>query len=399
TEALNIIGLIALIFPIFQIVSFQLRLITAPASPTLVQGAAGGLAFAEGQTPPDIYYMILDAYTRDDVLEEVFEYDNTPFLESLEEQGFYVAYCSLSNYAQTELSLASSLNFNHLEALDERLAPGSANRSPLWPLINQSAVRTILEDLGYSTVAFETGYYWTQLDDADYYLTQNSSALEVMEAVGGVNSFEVMLLNTTGALAVTDGISKLPDLVTETINYPNQKIRERLLYNFDRLDTIAPEIESPKFVFAHIVAPHEPFVFGPQGENIALEGRDSDADYVPAYRDQLNYVNIRTLEIVENILSQSRTPPIIIIQGDHGAGPVRNEERMAILNAIYLPGGSEGLYQNISPVNTFRVIFNRFFGGDYDLVEDASYYSIYDVPYQFTEISDTRLDCGEPSSP
>jgi hypothetical protein len=394
TEALNIIGLVALVFPVFQIVTFQLRLSSTTASPTDASPASRALAIYDGQELPDIYYIILDAYTRDDVLENVFEYDNTPFLESLEEMGFYIGYCSLSNYAQTELSLASSLNFNHLEALDNRLTPNTSDRSPLWRLINNSAVRTTLEGLGYSTVAFETGYYWTQLDDADYYLTQNSSALEVMEAVGGVNGFEVMLLNTTGALAVTDGISKLPELVTESINYPNQKIRDRLLYNFDKLDTISPEIEGPKFVFAHIVAPHEPFVFGPQGENVALEGRDDEDDYIPAYRDQLNYVNIRTLDIVKNILRESNTPPIIIIQGDHGAGPVTNEERMAILNAIHLPGGDEGLYSNISPVNNFRVIFNRFFGGELEMAEDASYYSIYDDPYNFTEVFDTRVECS-----
>ena len=394
TEAMNIIGLVALLIPVIQIVSFQIRLSTNDS--TVAGGAADNqLGLAEGQQPPDIYYIILDAYNRDDVLLDFFNYDNSPFLESLEEMGFYVAYCSQSNYSQTELSLASSLNFNYLEALDNRVVPDNTDRSPLWPLINQSTTRQILEDLGYSTVAFETGYYWTQLDDADFYLTQNTYTLEVMEAVGGVNGFEVMLLNTTGALVLTDAAAVLPDLVTETINYPHKKNRERLLYNFDKLANIPLSIESPKFVFAHIVAPHKPFVFGPNGETVIYQEPIDKETYIPAYRDQLNYVNIRVLEIVDNILSQSKTPPVIIIQADHGAGPVSQKDHMAILNAYYLPGGNTDLYAGISPVNSFRAVFNQYFGGEFEFLEDSSYFSTYDVPYKYTQINDSRVDCGE----
>ncbi len=60
---------------------------------------------------------------------------------------------------------------------------------------------------------------------------------------------------------------------------------------------------------------------------------------------------------------------------------------MKILNAYFLPGESDGLlYPSISPVNTFRVILNLYFGGQYPLLEDISLFSKYDDPYDFTLI-------------
>ena len=48
---------------------------------------------------------------------------------------------------------------------------------------------------------------------------------------------------------------------------------------------------------------------------------------------------------------------------------------MRIFNAYYLPeGGNENLYETITPVNTFRVVFNTYFGGRYELLPDKSWY-------------------------
>ena len=66
---------------------------------------------------PDIYYIILDGYARADVLDSVYGYDNSEFIFWLEQHGFQVARGSRSNYSQTYLSLASSLNMTYL-ALD-----------------------------------------------------------------------------------------------------------------------------------------------------------------------------------------------------------------------------------------------------------------------------------------
>ena len=63
-------------------------------------------------------------------------------------------------------------------------------------------------------------------------------------------------------------------------------------------------------------------------------------------------------------------------------------ERYSIFNACLFPdGGDKNLYDSISPVNTFRVLFNHYFGTDYPLLEDRSFYVPFEEIYNFTQIS------------
>jgi hypothetical protein len=207
---------------------------------------------------------------------------------------------------------------------------------------------------------------------------------------GGLNKFEAMLISTSGGRFVFDIASLLPKYIQQKLDYPNQIHRERVLFVLDSLEKL-PSIPGPKFVFAHIVSPHPPYVFGPDGQVVEQEGKDIDG-----YRDQIIYLNSRLIPILKNIIANSEVPPIIIIQGDHGAVYTVKEERMAILNAYYLPeGGSNRLYEHITPVNTFRVIFSHYFNADLELLDDISYYSGYDKPYIYTIIEDQRPECRQ----
>ena len=70
--------------------------------------------------------------------------------------------------------------------------------------------------------------------------------------------------------------------------------------------------------------------------------------------------------MIDEILSKSDVAPIIILQGDHG-----NEHK--ILNAYYFPREDyDLLYETISPINSFRIVFNLYFDADYELLEDES---------------------------
>ncbi|HSG45623.1 MAG TPA: hypothetical protein VLA72_20970, partial [Anaerolineales bacterium] len=72
--------------------------------------------------------------------------------------------------------------------------------------------------------------------------------------------------------------------------------------------------------------------------------------------------------------------PVIVIMGDHGPTSIPGdgvpETRMSILNALYVnEQAKKDLYKSITPVNTFRVIFNNYFGTEYPLLDDRSYFS------------------------
>jgi len=322
----------------------------------------------------------------------LYQHDNTDFVEYLSGRGFYVASESRSNYSHTFLSLASSLNMIYLDDLAARVAPESRSRRPAVNMIWYSDVVRFLNHFGYTTVAFSTGWWGTEMTDADVYLSPRWRP----------DFFQKGLMDMT----------PLPFLARQVgVQARHDTHRERISYTFDKLVELS-ELDGPLFVFAHIVAPHPPFVFGRHGEEIEPESRftlhDGDRiigkgtltqdEYVWRYRDQLIYINGRVRQTIDGILSGSERPVIIILQADHGPGSALDwddvagtnlRERFSILNAYYLPNhGSTALYDGITPVNTFRLVLNHYFGADYELLSDESYFSTYSRPYAFMNVTD-----------
>jgi hypothetical protein len=374
-HTLNVIGLFLLILPVFQILSFRLQSSTSQAE---ARKNTSALGLNVGNQPPDIYYIILDGYGRADVLKNEYGYDNSDFLNSLRDLGFYIADCSLSNYAQTQLSLSSALNFNYIDALSDRFIAGSEDRTGLDTLIHHSAARESLEKAGYTTVAFATGFLATEWTDADYFLGPGYSW-------GELNEFESLLMETTLARLIQDGNR----FGMQTSG--SERFRERTLFTLEKLDELS-YISGPKFVFAHIIAPHPPYVFGPTGGPVepAEVGTTRTQQGASQYRDQAIYISSRMMEIVPAILANSTTPPIIVILGDHGPTVASSpQSRMSNLMAYFLPDADTPVYATITPVNTFRIIFNSYFGQDLELLEDVSLYSEYTDPFNFKVIQNS----------
>lgn len=388
TQALNLIGVVLLLFPVSQMGLYAVRSLNASASGQPSVAAETGLRLPSDQPPPDIYYIILDAYARDDILQKQFGLDNQSFLQELEGLGFYVARCSQSNYAQTRLSLASSLNMDYLSALGEKFTPGNTTRVGITELVRHGRVRQALEQLGYASVAFETGFKGTQWEDADLYLSPGGNRLSPFQFFGGLTSFEEMLIRTSAGLALLDSKSVAPDILQSNLNNPKRVHYDLIRFDLEELRNM-PARPGPKLVFAHLVIPHPPYVFEPDGSFVDYDKPDD-----PGYQDQIVFLNQTLVPILKQIIAASSTPPVIVVQADHGAILAPPGDRMKILNAYYLPGVSQGaVAPDISPANTFRLIFNQYFNGDYDLLENTAYFSVYNKPYEFTVIPDDRNGC------
>ncbi len=372
TYTLNIIGLFLLILPLIQLTTFFVQ---SNIPQTESKKNTSALSLKVSDQPPDIYYIILDGYGRSDVLKNEYGYDNSDFLNTLKDLGFFVADCSLSNYAQTQLSLSSSLNFNYIDALSDRFKPGLDDRTGLDTLIHHGVARESLERAGYKTVAFATGFLATEWTDADYFLSPGYSW-------GELNEFESLLMETTFARLIQDG-NRFGMQASGS-----ERFRERTLFALDKLDKLS-YIKGPKFVFVHLVIPHPPYVFGPTGGPVEAAEVGTTKTEVGAshYRDQAIYISSRMMEIIPKIIANSTTPPIILIQGDHGPTVASSPRaRMSNLSVYFLPGVNAPVYPTITPVNSFRIIFNSYFGQNLELLDDVSLYSDYTDPFNFKVI-------------
>jgi hypothetical protein len=392
---LNWVGVILIIFPLYQIGSFsrQIEKINAemPKIAEQIQQDSGARAedfeytAALGEKP-DIYYIILDAYAREDMLAELYGYDNSNFTRFLEEHGFYVAKDSQANYLNTVLSLSSSTNMSHVHTIPDQLRQrvGSETDWMIYRtaglLIRQNLIGRILKEQGYTTVVFESGYGGTQVHDPDIYV----SSPNIDEQGSWERSFEFMLLDTSLSTLLT----KLSGDETPFQSFFDEH-RERILFSLNNLANFA-DADGDYFVFAHIIAPHNPYVFGSNGEAISdedpftlLDLKPPSQDSVDRYLAQLHYLNSLVMATIEQILEKSDTPPIIILQADHGSRVYQQSDPspevqyrliVPILNAYHWPGVSgDPLYETITPVNTFRLLLNYYFGGDLDLLDDSSY--------------------------
>ena len=374
---LNLLSLFLLIYPVYQIARYSIE---TPSGQNLAAQWTPQMKLATSSSQgdrPDVYYIILDGYARADVIQNDLGYDNTPFLNQLRGLGFVIGTCSRSNYDATYTSITSSLNMEMLPTIYRWAEEQGMSPENLWSFLIHSQVRKQFATLGYKIVAFDTGFEWTRIKDADLYLSLRTTPLGVQ----WITPFEQMLVDTTLASVYTDWQAQSIHNKFTEIAHPHSYFINQEKFKLTELPKIA-DIDSPTFTFAHILIPHIPFVFSPNGiltdpgffDGKLTAPRDSKY-FKEGYIDEIEFANQQIVPILTYILKNSSTPPIIVIQGDHGFG----RDRFPNLNAYYLPGkGREKIYPSISPVNTFRVIFDTHFGGNYGLLPDQSFTGLGD---------------------
>lgn len=340
--------------------------------------------------PPDIFYIILDGHGSVDSLRDAMSFDDSRFVKGLEDRGFFVAKHSHSNYVQTELSLASSLNMVPIPELLPHIDPKSVDREPLEHLIDRSRASTRLRQAGYTTIAVTSGFPGLRFHSADL----------VARYQEGMSLFEATLVD---------------DLPTPEGSFTGRSVydarRAELHQAFRTLEELASPSSRPRFVFVHILAPHPPFVFkadgsaapkpkGPfgffDGSHFMAVGQ-TPQQYLDGYVGQVQYIDALTLKAIDVLLKGARTPPIIIIQGDHGsklrldqesADKTDLQECFRILNAYYVPPTVRAkLYPSITPVNSLRMVFDGLFGDALPPLPDRSAFSGWSTPYVFVDVT------------
>lgn len=342
-----------------------------------VQPASDGRR--RGAAKPDIYYFVFDRYANTRALDLAYDFDNRPFLDALRERGFYVADDSRCNYASTFVSLASTLNLTHLDAV-QAAAAASSDRTVVYRMLEDYRVQRYLRSEGYRY--YHLGSWWEPT-------RKNRLADENVVFGARFSEFTLNLLQTTLAAPFTSG--RIDRRIVQ---------RGRVLHKFAQMQRIAAE-PGPKFVFMHMLIPHDPYVFEADGSMVSadvLARRDERGNYI----NQLLFTNSQILAMIDHILAVSSRPPVILLLADEGLklphvdghrNVIEHDTvimRMGILNAVLLPGyAGDDLSPTMTPVNLFRVVFNTYFGTRYPRLADRIYwFEDVNQPYRFVDVTD-----------
>ena len=339
----------------------------------------------DGGDYPDVYYIILDGYARGDILEKYYDYKNNDLIDYLKNKGFYIAENSTTNYPQTYLSLSSSLNYEYINYMSEEVGKKSFDKKPLRKKIIENKVYEYFKKYGYKFVAFFSEYSATEKNyAADIYVDYNEK----------LNYFDFAVINTTPLKLLFGNKYRFDDH------------RNKIKFALEKLPEIA-SIEDPTFTFVHLYAPHPPFVFGQNGEEKNPTNRNPFWDFTSSYpnaeeyrkeyKDQLIFVNKMIEKMIGELLEKSPKQPIIILQGDHGPSSMyflndldrsNLAERYSIFNTYLVPEEyRKDLYSSITPVNSFRFLFNHLFNTNLELLEDKNYFAPWAFPYQIQDIT------------
>jgi hypothetical protein len=329
---------------------------------------------------PDVYYLVFDRYANGEVLRNLYRYDNEPFLQSLESRGFYVARNSVVNYNNTPQSLASSLNMEYLDTLRARAQGIERNPRGLATFLNGNKVKTIFKQLGYSYYYVGARWGFSRVIKADENLTLRGEQ-ETSFAIRLPSRYRIPLhLFTLGYLEDSTILHGVIEARPASDSH-----RDFTLYQLATIGDLAQSRPGPRFVFGHILLPHDPYIFRADCSDMSFE-ETLRRPHLENYLDQLECTNKKMTSLVDAIMERSSVPPIIIIQSDEGPTPMMEDleeqgwgdtalyEKFFNLTAVYFPNQKyEQLSQTITPVNIFRVVLNTYFGTDLPLLPERNY--------------------------
>jgi hypothetical protein len=386
TFGLNVLAVVLVAVAAATILPYEI----SRAGRELVSHAPTVRAGTDVATERDIYFLVFDRYGSADAIERRFDITDNDLYGWLETRGFQVPANSHANYRATDFSLAATLNMRFLDDLTRDVGQASGDRTPAQHMIQEHEVGRFLKSQGYRY--YQIGSWFGP--------TRSVAIADENLSYGVASEFESVLNDLT----IMPAIDRVRGIVSPE---PTERDRHRegALFGLRQLRRVATA-PGPKFVFAHILLPHDPYVFKADGSALS-EQEAKAAPERQLYADHLAFTNSQIKDIVGYLLAgPEETRPIVIIEGDEGPlmcqarDCVRNTPeylriRLGNLVAMYLPGVDEQLPDTVTSVNTFRVVFREYFGADLEPLPDRSFtWPDNEHLYEFEDVTDQILGGG-----
>ena len=380
----NLLAIFLLIFPLYSIIQ-NAKLDKSLTAENKINFKIWENIPRDNTQFPDIYYIILDRYAADKSLKEEFEYDNSGFTGYLKSKGFFVCQNCWANYYSSAHSIASSLNMVYLDDLISPQHQTDRDWKKIYGLIKNHQVGKILKLIGYKY--YHLGSWW--------WPTSKNKMADHNINLGLFSEFSSNLFSNT----VFYPFVRKFNLPIFDGRYAQWR---RINYQMGKLADI-PDISSATFVFAHFIIPHEPYIFEANG-NYLTSDKEAKRSAREKYTEQIIFLNSRLHSLIDGILLKEKNS-VIILQADEGpypsafennknqydwalATPAEISLKMSILSAFYFPQDKYTDLEDktLSPVNTFRIIFNKFLNGRLALLENRYFLGNMTYPYNMLEV-------------
>jgi hypothetical protein len=320
------------------------------APPIPVTGVSGN----RGVKYPDIYYVIFDEFAGFPANSDYFHSNTiTQFDTFLQQHHFFMAANSRAVTINTQTEMASRLNLQQYYLSDD---PSVTNA-----VLDNNKVMQVLKSYGYTTAVLNMFF---QGINADYNLPYDTQQVSGMAA----DQFKQTFYNDTMFNAFSNYFL--------SATAAEQKQRDLILYTLNQTANLPSTVKSPRFVYTHLLMPHEPYIFDQNGKLLPPEDNYDNHFYLGQYE----YTAKLAEDLITELLAKAdpSNPPVIIVQSDEGARNIQRRDQnnivlggvmenydinnaYYILNAMYLPGyDTTQLPDNLPPIDTFVVVLNHY---------------------------------------
>ena len=373
-QIMNIVSIAVFSFLVFQVGMFYSVDVSYDEAQKLLDVPI--FSINESNLKPNVYFLLLDAYSGNITLKNDFGYDNSEFYNQLEQRGFFVQKESYSNYPNTGLSIPSIVNMNYLDFLVELQGVDSTDMRLSSELSANNKVMQVFESLQYDIYSFygHEGQSKTITENfCKYYLDLNPELMSVL-----INYY-IPISTVRENLIEDKHYDNVMCILDTTMNFKNKNDR-------------------PFYMHMHVMFPHQPLIFDSEGNKIndPIAANRFDGELKNAYLQQLIFANKKTLEIIDSI--QEKNPDnVIILMSDHGgrfgvdwADPTEMDYFRGFnnLSALYFPGQESNIPNYVSSVNIFRIFFNLYFDTNYEILDEKLIWYDYTRPFLHNDVTE-----------
>jgi hypothetical protein len=324
---------------------------------------------------PDIYFLLFDEYESTRALKRKYNYDDSGLDSFLLGRGFHIQTRSQSNYQLTPFSLASLLNMSYLSRVDPHHF-GLEDYSNCAALIRTNETIRFLTYQGYDIINYSIFDLLGNPSEVEQTVLPIRTRLITDRTLFARLERDIGWWFYTGRFQF--------DWLTGKLIYKTLENNNKIIELTEKQS--AQKGSRPRFVYAHILMPHPPFYYD-RGGNLKSKSTifsENDDNHVEAYLDYIPQTNKRIRELIETIQENTRNSAVIIFMGDHGFRPQTTDEYPVDFfqnqNAVFFPDKDYHLlYDSMTNVNMFRIVFDKMFDQNIPLLKDTSIY-LHDKP-------------------